>query len=252
MQAILATGVLPMLRRRFPAAPRPTATVRSFGISESAIAERVEPWAKRNPRVEFSYYPSTNGVDVVLRGESRAAVLRGQKRVTALLSSRVYAVGEESLEAVLGRLLMKRRLTLATAESCTGGMVAGRITNAPGSSKYYIGSIVSYANDVKVSLLGVGADTLRKYGAVSSQTAEEMAVGVCRLTGANVGIAVTGVAGPGGGSARKPVGTVCIHVKLGRRHAAETLRLSGNRAQVRERAASAALDLCRRTLERAA
>jgi nicotinamide-nucleotide amidase len=152
-------------------------------------------------------------------------------------------------EETLGRLFRKKRLTIATAESCTGGMVAVRLTNVPGSSGYFLGSVVSYSNEVKMNVLGVSPDTLRKYGAVSSETAAEMAAGVCRVTGADVGIAVTGVAGPGGGTVHKPVGMVCIHVKLGRRHAAETLRLSGTRAQVRERAASAALDLCRRKLE---
>jgi nicotinamide-nucleotide amidase len=154
-----------------------------------------------------------------------------------------------TVEETLGRLLRKKRLTIATAESCTGGMVAARITDVSGSSAYFLGGVVSYSNDVKVSVLGVSPETIRRHGAVSSETAAEMAAGVCRVTGADVGIAATGVAGPGGGTARKPVGMVCIHVKQGRRHAAETLQLGGTRAQVRERAASAVLNLCLRELE---
>jgi PncC family amidohydrolase len=152
-------------------------------------------------------------------------------------------------EVAVGQLLVRRGLTLALAESCTGGLVSHRITNVPGSSQYYLGAVVAYSNQAKMSILGVRRRTLNEYGAVSDQTAREMAEGVRRLLAADVGAAVTGVAGPGGGTAQKPVGLVFVAVSMPDRVQAERYLWSGERTRNKELSANALLELLRQCLE---
>ncbi|MBN2466435.1 nicotinamide-nucleotide amidohydrolase family protein [candidate division WOR-3 bacterium] len=153
---------------------------------------------------------------------------------------------------VLGQLLLSKGLTLAVAESCTGGLVGDRLTDVPGSSQYFAGGVIAYSNAAKVSLLGVSRQTLDRWGAVSEQTVREMAAGVCRRFKARVGVATSGVAGPGGGTRGKPVGLVHVCVRAGRRVAVERYLFRGSRRSVKERSAAAALEFCRRLLEEVA
>lgn len=153
------------------------------------------------------------------------------------------------LEVVVGRLLAQRGLTLAVAESCTGGLIGHRITDVPGSSAYYQGSITAYSYDVKEMVLHVRHDTLYHYGAVSEQTAREMAQGVRRAFCADVGLSVTGIAGPGGGMPGKPVGLVYVALTAPDGEWVERHVWSGNRWENKARSAEAALDLLRRYLE---
>ena len=153
------------------------------------------------------------------------------------------------LEVVVGRLLAQRGLTLAVAESCTGGLIGHRITDVPGSSAYYQGSITAYSYDVKEMVLHVRHDTLYHYGAVSEQTAREMAQGVRRAFRADVGLSVTGIAGPGGGMPGKPVGLVYVALAAPDGEWVERHVWSGNRWENKARSAEAALDLLRRYLE---
>jgi PncC family amidohydrolase len=144
---------------------------------------------------------------------------------------------------------MKRGLTLAVAESCTGGLVGDRLTDVPGSSRYFGGGVIAYSNVAKARLLGVGKQTLAKWGSVSEQTVREMAAGVCRRFGAQVGMAASGIAGPGGGTKAKPVGLVYICAMAGKRVMVERHLFRGGRRSVKEQSAEAALQLCRRVLE---
>jgi nicotinamide-nucleotide amidase len=130
-----------------------------------------------------------------------------EARIRERLGSAIYAVGDEGMEETVGRLLRERGLTLAIAESCTGGKIGDRVTDVPGSSSYFLLGVATYSNEAKARVLGVSEDTLAAHGAV---TAEEMAAGVRKLAGADVGLSTTGIAGPGGGTEDKPVGTVCI------------------------------------------
>ncbi len=150
---------------------------------------------------------------------------------------------------VLGQLLLSRGLTLAAAESCTGGLICDRLTDIPGSSRYFAGGVIAYSNALKIRLLGVREQTLDRWGAVSEQTVREMAAGVCRRLRSRVGIAVSGIAGPGGGTKAKPVGLVYVCAKAGNRGAVERHRFRGGRRAVKEQAAEAALLLCRRVIE---
>jgi PncC family amidohydrolase len=156
---------------------------------------------------------------------------------------------ENDLEVLVGRLLTQRGLTLAAAESCTGGLVGHRITNVPGSSAYYQGSITAYSYDVKEQLLRVRHDTLYTHGAVSEQTAREMAQGVRRALRADIGVSVTGIAGPGGGMPEKPVGLVYVALAAEDDEWVERHVWNGDRWENKARSAEAVLDLLRRYLE---
>ncbi len=149
----------------------------------------------------------------------------------------------------LGESLLSKGLTLAVAESCTGGLIGDRLTDVPGSSRYFSGGVIAYSDAAKARLLGVKQQTLARWGAVSEQTVREMVTGVCRRFGSQVGIAVSGIAGPGGGTKAKPVGLVHICVRAGRRVEAEHYRFRGGRRAVKEQSVAAALQLCSRLLE---
>lgn len=150
---------------------------------------------------------------------------------------------DEPMEVLLGDLLVQRGLKLAVAESCTGGLVSHRITNVPGSSRYFLGGVTSYANEAKVKLLGVGEDTLEAHGAVSAETALQMARGVRLTLGADIGISTTGIAGPSGGTAEKPVGTTWIGFSSAQGEEARHFFFRGDRLAIKEQAAQAALRL---------
>ena len=155
----------------------------------------------------------------------------------------------EKVEKVIGRLLMKNGLALAVAESCTGGLIGDRITDVPGSSRYFVGGVIAYSNAVKSKVLNVKPQTLAKWGAVSEQVVREMVAGACRRLKAQVGVAVSGVAGPGGGSKAKPAGFAYVCAMAGKRVMVERHLFRGGRRAVKEQSAEAALQLCRRMLE---
>lgn len=230
--------------------------VRVFGLGEGSVAERIEDLcASPNPTAATYAKEAEMFVRVTARAEDerKAAELCGpvvgelQKR----LGSYVYGVDVESLEEAVVRELSKRRLTLATAESCTGGLIAKRITDVPGASEVFHMGCVTYANDVKTLLLGVPEQTLARYGAVSEQTAEAMARGIRERSGADYGIGVTGIAGPGGGTAEKPVGLVYLALCGPDGVRIRAMRPTGRRkgrGYLRALAASNALDMVRRSV----
>ncbi|MBI4794187.1 MAG: nicotinamide-nucleotide amidohydrolase family protein [Deltaproteobacteria bacterium] len=152
------------------------------------------------------------------------------------------------MESIVGKSLKEQHLTLALAESCTGGLLAHHITLIAGSSDYFLGAVVAYANRVKKEILQVSGQTLKSFGAVSEQTAREMALGAVKITGADLALSVTGIAGPGGGSTDKPVGTVCFAIADRDKSRSVRMRFSGNRNMVQIKAAMTGLDLLRRHL----
>jgi nicotinamide-nucleotide amidase len=152
----------------------------------------------------------------------------------------------EEMEEVVGDLLRQHGHTLATAESCTGGLIASRITDVAGSSEYFLQGVVVYSNQAKRDLLGVSTETLANFGAVSEQTVREMCAGIKRLSGADLTLAISGIAGPGGGSAEKPVGLVYLGLYDGHNYFIEEFRFQGSRKEIKLQASQMALDLIRR------
>ena len=152
------------------------------------------------------------------------------------------------MEGVIGDILSERNLTISIAESCTGGLIGNLITNIPGSSHYFLGGIIAYSNQSKEDLLNVSSETIKKYGAVSDQTVQEMAEGVKKRFKSNMGLAVTGIAGPGGGSKEKPVGTVFIGLAVGNEIFSGKYSFHGTREQIKQKTAYTSLDFIRRYL----
>jgi len=173
---------------------------------------------------------------------------RVESPVLAALGDDCYGRDAESLELVVGRLLLERRLTLAVAESCTGGLLGHRLTNVPGSSAYFERGVLVYSNRAKEELLGVPAEILRVQGAVSAPCAEAMVRGVCERAGTPCGLAITGIAGPEGGTAAKPVGTVFVALAVPGGVSSRRFRFAGDRASVKWQSTQAAFDMLRRAL----
>jgi nicotinamide-nucleotide amidase len=219
-----------------------------YGLTESKLDELVKP-VGLEPGIKLSFrahYPDlTLRVTLAGAGEEQRRFIETCKTIRLILGSHIYAEGDTTLEERVGQLLSERHRTLALAESCTGGLISHRITGIAGSSAYYLGGVTSYANEVKMKLLGVGATTLEKYGAVSRETALEMSRGIRERTGADFGLSVTGVAGPSGGTAEKPVGTVWISIAQAKQHEAKLFRFHGDRERIIRATSQAALNWLR-------
>ena len=256
MRGMLADELLPRLRARATGTPVVVAsrTLRTIGIGESALADLLGPLAKGPKGLPLAYLPSVEGTDLRLttRDASAADAERGLEvgaaELRAVLGAYVYGEGNADLAAVVLDLLRNAGMKIAVAESCTGGMLGARITAIPGSSDVMLGGVIAYADAVKEAELGVKPETLRSHGAVSEETAREMAYGVCVRFGAQVGVSITGIAGPGGGTAEKPVGTVCMAVAVGGALRSTRVQMLGDRDEIRRRRAPAALNLVRRIL----
>jgi nicotinamide-nucleotide amidase len=220
--------------------------LRFYGVSESAVAEALEVAGGDGDGIEVTICARDFEIHVDLF-VSPGAEARGEeleRQIVALLDNYLFSRTESPIEEIVLELCRAGGLTLATAESCTGGLVAARITSVAGSSDVFLGGIVSYANEVKASELGVAEEVLRAHGAVSPETAAAMADGVRARLGSDLGVAVTGIAGPGGATPEKPVGLVYVHAvgPGGARRAAE-LNFPGDRETVRSRATVATLHL---------
>lgn len=221
--------------------------LRTAGIPESQLGEILAPLEARLAPVTLAYLPDQTGVDLRLtawevEGHDADARLDAAETIVREAAGRwIYGGGTTDLAAVLLDALRGRKLTLATAESCTGGLVGARITAIAGASDVYLGGVVGYHNDAKATLLGVPPDVIERHGAVSEEVVRAMAAGVARALGAEVAVAVTGVAGPGGGTEEKPVGTVWFAWRVGGVVEAQRVGFPGDRWQVRTRAAQAAI-----------
>jgi nicotinamide-nucleotide amidase len=228
--------------------------LRTTGVSAADAEERLASWLGKEGPVTVSCLVVDGDVWVRLlarapsRAVAEAALTDAGPAVREALGTDCYGADGESLEVVVGALLRERGLGVSTAESCTGGLVAHRLTNIPGSSRYVDRGVVVYSNEAKTDLLGVPAELIRAHGAVSAPVAEAMARGVCRLGGTACGVAITGIAGPDGGSPEKPVGTVFIGVASPAGVEVRRFLFPGGREAVKWQSAQAALDMLRRAL----
>lgn len=247
MRGLLAEQVLPRLQDRAGGAAVTSRVLRTTGVPESTLAERLRPVEDGLAPLTLAYLPSLDGVDLRLtawRLEPEDAVghfTRAETAIRAILGDHCYGSEEDDLARVLLDELVARRLTLAVAESCTGGLVGGRITAVPGSSAAFLGGVIAYANAVKTGTLGVPGELLERHGAVSGEVAEAMARGAATAFGTGTAVAVTGIAGPDGGSPDKPVGTVWFGFAVAGAVDAQRVGFPGGRAEIRGRAAQFAL-----------
>ena len=230
--------------------------IRIYGLGESHVAQLCAKWIESDGEVSVAPYCSLGECQlrVTARGESEEEALEKvypvAQDICDILGESVYAVlptSEGSMEEIAGKELTARGLTVATAESCTGGLVAAKLVNYPGISAALNEAHVTYANEAKVKYCGVKPETLERFGAVSEETAREMAQGLREKSGADIAVATTGIAGPGGGSAEKPVGLVYVACADLHGVTVEKLTLRGNRERIRSLAALRALDMVRRS-----
>ena len=233
--------------------PREERVYQITGTGESNVDEELRTFFSDNEPIAYSSIPHLGRItftftlleDTLAARERFLDVCRTfEQRFSKL----IYGGKDDTLESVVGRLLKERGKTIATAESCTGGLIGGRITDVSGSSDYYVGSVVAYGNRIKTDVLGVPKETLDTFGAVSEQVAGAMASGVCRLLGSDYGLSSTGIAGPTGGTLEKPVGLVYIGLAGPEGVTVQRCSFFGKRDAVRERTVIAALDMLRRSL----
>ena len=215
---MLPEGVIPVLQRHFPqpVAQSVKQTIKTFGLSEAAVDERLAEVNFNALEVAVGFYPifPENHIVLIARADTREQAQKNlqtaQDEVTARLKDCIFAYGDQTLEEIVAQELTDKKLTIALAESCTGGLIANRLTDVSGSSVFFERGLVTYSNEAKIGLLGVPAGIIAAHGAVSEETARLMAEGVRKLAGTDLGLSSTGIAGPTGGSKEKPVGTVYI------------------------------------------
>jgi len=257
MKAMMSATVLPMLRDRFAPPTIVHRTILTTGLGESHLAQRIEQWedSLAAERIKLAYLPSPGIVKLRLSTYADASASAARTRVDAkaaelktLIPELIFGEGEDRLQLVVGHRLKELGQTLSLAESCTGGYVSHLITSVPGSSAYFTGGVVSYANAVKMEELGIPSDMLELNGAVSQPVAEQMATGVRQALRTDWSIAMTGIAGPDGGTPDKPVGTVWIAIAGPDGVKSAVGHFPGTRQLVIERSALAALNMLRKRL----
>jgi len=251
-KAMLEEYVIPELdRRNFGRKKYKTRMVKTFGLRESEVAERLKGIEREG--VKIGYRPNFPEIHIRVSGYGDTEE-KAEKMISEVIEDIVFRLGEyvfstegETLEEVVGKLLSRNRLTLSLAESCTGGLVAHRVTNVSGSSNYFERGIVSYSNESKVEVLGVPKELIESFGAVSKEVVEAMAEGVRKLAKADIGVSISGIAGPTGGTPTKPVGTVFIgisHEKKGT--SSQRFQFKGTREEIKLIASEVVLDRIRK------
>jgi nicotinamide-nucleotide amidase len=252
MKAMCEATVFPMLKGKGQTILQKT--IRTMGLPESTLFERVGEIKKIEEMVKVAFLPRAAGVDIRLtaKGKDAFECKRKMEQGLAIFQEKVgdyiYGYDGASLEQVVARLLFEKKKTVAVAESCTGGLLANKLTNVSGSSEYFERGVVAYSNQAKMDILGVPAAILEKFGAVSSETATAMAEGIKRISGVDFGISTTGIAGPTGGTKEKPVGLVYIGFASKDKSFAKKRQFFKDRLTNKERFAQAALDLLRKEL----
>ncbi len=250
---LMQKDVLALLAEIFNLKPITSHLLRTTGIPESRLIEKIGDIVESFPHIRLAFLPRFRGVDLrfTLPVESPATVEQFEqfvKQVRARLQKYIFTEQEEELEAVVGRLLKERELTLALAESFTGGLMGDLITNVPGSSAYFLGGAITYSNQSKVQLLGVQEETLQRYGAVSEQTVVQMVRGAQRLFKSDCAIASTGIAGPTGATPTKPIGLCFLAARCQEREMVKKFQFGNEREMNKKRGAIAGLELLRRLL----
>jgi nicotinamide-nucleotide amidase len=255
MKQMMTERVIPKLKEKFQTPNIYHRVIRTIGIGESFLAEKIATWENSLPEyIKLAYLPSLGEVKLRLTGfsnsssqlESEIDVLVEKLKVIA--GDYIYGYGDESIEVAIGKMLRERKLTLSMAESCTGGYLSHLITSVPGCSDYFLGSMVPYAYEIKMRQLGVKPEVLEKYGAVSEPTIIEMANIVRAKFNTDIGVATSGIAGPGGATPEKPVGMVWIAYSDKHHTVTKKLQISSDRAINIKMASAAVLNLIRLSL----
>ena len=255
MKVIFEEECIPRLKQKFSLPNIVHRTILTCNIGESFLAQKIESLENKLPdHIKLAYLPSIGMVRLRFSGtHQNPTQLNAEMQLIInelyeLVGNNIYGEENDTLEKVIGKQLKKENKTIATAESCTGGYIAHLITSVPGSSGYYKGSVISYANEVKINELGVLPETLKTVGAVSEDCVKQMAEGIRKKLNTDFAIATSGIAGPDGGTAQKPVGTVWIAISSSKRTIAKQFNFGDNRERTIQRSAIQALDILRKEL----
>jgi len=249
MKGMVQNYIIPQYMKNEPFTNQ--VTIKTAGIMESRLAEKIDALMKKySTTFRFAFLPHYNGVSFRMQNkESSKDLQKVKNEFFAAMQPYAYGFDSESLESVLAQKLIEKKLTIATAESCTSGLIGKRLTDVIGSSKYFLGSITAYSNDLKIELLGVSENTLQTHGAVSEKVALEMAEGIRNNTHADIGISTTGISGPDGGSKSKPQGLVYIGIITPNISKVKKYIFQVKRHAHREITATAALNITRLAIE---
>lgn len=256
LEAMFDEQCVPRLRDRVPGAPIRTRVIKVAGLPESEVDERIAPLYKPYSNVSTTILSTGGAIEVHLNAhaatpqDADALLDELTDKIEPVLGDHVFSTRGETLEEVVGMYLVMRQKTLATAESCTGGLLGERITRVPGSSEYYLGGTVCYSNELKTKFAGVSPHLLETFGAVSRPVAQALAEGIRRKANASIGIGITGIAGPGGGTETKPAGMVFIAVADDRGTEVREFHFPGDRERVRLLSSQFALEMLRRRIRK--
>lgn len=256
-EAMLTRYVIPFIRAASAGPAITRRVIRTTGLSESVLAERLAGIEAEAPDVRIGYLPHSYGLDVTLTvlaldpAWAAEAIRRIERRVVEATGEHLYGFGQDTLADVLGALLAEQGRTIAAAESFTAGAIGAAITAVPGASRYFLGGVTAYSNRAKETMLGVSAATLARHGAVSEETAQEMAAGARERFGADLAVSSTGIAGPDGGTSEKPVGLVYLGLATGEGAISTRHLVGGSREEIVIRSSALALDLVRRHMAHA-
>jgi len=252
MKNLMTDKIIPFLQQRFPAVQnKQSRIIRISGLGESTVNDKIKDFIYENKHLNIGIYASPEDIQIQLNAigktsrESITILDKATEQLKDILGDYIFGFNQQSLEEIIGIMLKEKGLTLAVAESCTGGMLGEIITSIPGSSDYFKGGIISYDGEIKEKLLRVPRETMIKYGQVSEQVARAMAQGVRKQCLSDIGISITGIAGPGGGSPAKPVGLVYIALADERQTIVQEHQLRKDRHTIRLRSARRALNILR-------
>jgi len=253
MQAMMQNDVLPKLRQLYESMPLVHKTILTQGIGESDLSDRIAAWENDLPaHLKLAYLPAAGMVRLRLTGKGVEHMEQDMNlridKLKELIAPYIFGYDDDTIQSVVGKLLTEKQKTLSVAESCTGGFLAHLITSIPGSSTYFMGGTVSYSNAAKMSQLHVSEQSLKEYGAVSEAVAIEMAIGARKTYNTDFALSTTGIAGPGGGSLEKPIGTVWIGVATHDACFAKKFMLGTNRLRIIQVAADTALNMLRKKI----
>lgn len=255
IETMFTNDIIPYLKKHFRL--KDVFRVRAIkvtGLPESKVNGMVHDLLRLKPPTTVGIYAKLGQVELKIMSKAKSAraadsaIAKIEKEIRSRMKDYIFGVDDETLESAVGGLLRKKGLTLAIAESCTGGLVANRITNVSGSSDYFTMGLVAYSNTIKERMLGVSPVSLKRYGAVSQDIALQMAKGIRFLARADIGLGITGIAGPTGGTKAKPVGLVYIALLTGKKWAVRECRFRGSREEIKHQASQTALNLIRRNI----
>jgi nicotinamide-nucleotide amidase len=248
LEWMLATYLQPWLEQRSGGRARHRRVLKIAGLTESGVEEKLATYYAAHPGELVTILASGGQIEIHLGGESLDDIATREREIAEIFAERLFGYDDDSLESVVGQLLAARGQTLATAESCTGGLLGSRITDIPGSSAYYLGGIICYTATAKIDLVGVDPNLIRDHGEVSEPVAIALANGIRDRFGSTWGIGITGIAGPGGGTETKPVGTVHVAIAGPNGHKHRHILWQGPRTIIKWYSTQQALDLLRRNV----